>query len=361
MSDNYNDKAIGIWLLIVAIMVLIMIMVGGATRLTESGLSMVNWHPITGFLPPMNYAEWMAEFNAYKQYPEYLEVNAGMSLSEFKEIFWWEYGHRLLGRLIGLAFALPLLFFMAKRMVRVELKMPLFGLLALGGAQGLMGWYMVTSGLVDEPQVSHFRLAAHLGLALIIFMALLAQSLKLLRPKQQQSQDGLSQLDIQVRVVMRKRGIRKLKPYMFIFMGLVFSQAIFGAFVAGLDAGYAYNTWPLMDGAFIPPHAYQPPYLHNILNDPTAVQLSHRLMAYVLVGLAILIIIRMLRANSSYSPSVKGAIFILVSLVFAQTALGIATLISGVYIPLAVLHQGGAVLLLGAGVFVFNSMWREQV
>ena len=360
MDVKNNDKAIGIWLMVVAILVLLMIVVGGATRLTESGLSMVKWHPISGIMPPMDAGEWRAEFNAYKQFPEYIEVNAGMSLSEFKAIFWWEYGHRLLGRLIGLAFALPLLFFMARKMVRDELKMKLFMLLALGAAQGGMGWYMVTSGLVDEPQVSHFRLSAHLSLALVIFMALLGQGLMLLRPKTTLSKDGLSPLEFQVRGMMRTRGLNKLKPYIYIFIGLAFIQSVFGALVAGLDAGFAYNTWPLMDGAFIPAHAYTAPYLHNILNDPTSVQLTHRMLAYVLTLLTIVIIIRMLSANSSYSKPVKSAVFGMVALVFMQVGLGIATLISGVHIPLAVLHQGGAVLVLGAGIYVISSMWREQ-
>lgn len=355
-----NDKAIGYWLLVVAFLVFLMIVVGGATRLTESGLSMVNWQPISGTIPPMSVAEWQAEFSAYKQYPEYQQVNTGMSLGEFKSIFWWEYSHRLLGRLIGLAFALPLLFFMARRMVRDDLKMSLFALLALGAGQGLMGWYMVTSGLVDQPQVSHLRLAAHLSLALVIIMALLWQGLLLIKPKDPLLSKDLTPLEYQVKKLMRARGIKKLEPYIYGFIILAFLQSVFGAMVAGLDAGYAFNTWPLMQGAIIPNGAYQAPLLHSMFYDPMSVQLSHRMLAYGLLLLGGFILWKMLKTDSTYSKALKRSVFIMLGILAFQVVLGISTLLSGVLIPVAVLHQAGAVLVLGAGVLVSVSMWQDK-
>lgn len=355
-----NDKAIGIWLLVVAFLVFLMIVVGGATRLTESGLSIVHWKPISGTMPPMSVSEWQAEFTAYKQYPEYQLINKGMSLNEFKEIFWWEYSHRLLGRLIGLAFALPLLFFLARRMVKPKLKMPLFVLLGLGAGQGLMGWYMVTSGLVDEPEVSHLRLASHLSLALIIIVGLLWQALMLFRPKDTLSREGMSPLDYQVQTLLRNKGMNKLKPYIFAFIILAFLQSFFGALVAGLDAGYAFNTWPLMEGAFIPSQAYGAPILHNIIYDPMTVQLTHRLIAYGLLVLGLVILWRLWFNNSSFSSKMHQKIFIMLALLFVQVILGITTLLSGVYIPIAVLHQGGGVLVLASAVLVLSSMYKNN-
>ncbi len=364
MSDDNdkiarNDKAIGIWLLVVAFLVFLMIVVGGATRLTESGLSIVQWKPISGTIPPLSVSEWQAEFTAYKQFPEYQQINKGMSLDEFKSIFWWEYSHRLLGRLIGLAFALPLLFFMAKRMIRDELKMPLFVLLGLGAGQGLMGWYMVTSGLVDEPQVSHLRLAAHLSLALIIIMGLLWQGLMLFKPKDTLLSEGLTPLNYQVKSLLRKKSIKKLKPYVIFFVVLAFLQSFFGALVAGLDAGYAFNTWPLMEGAIIPAGAYNAPLLHNIFYDPMSVQLSHRMIAYALLVLGVFIMWRTFKNKPNFSTNMQKQIWLMLGLLFVQVVLGISTLISGVYIPIAVMHQGGGVLVMASGILVLTSMYKS--
>jgi cytochrome c oxidase assembly protein subunit 15 len=355
-----NDKAIGIWLLFVAFLVFLMIVVGGATRLTESGLSIVHWKPISGTIPPMSVSEWQVEFNAYKQFPEYQQINKGMSLSEFKAIFWWEYAHRLLGRLIGLAFALPLLFFMARRMVRDNLKIPLFGLLALGAGQGVMGWYMVTSGLVDEPEVSHLRLAAHLSLALVIFMGLLWQGLLLIKPKHHIEKKDMTVLQYQVTTLLLNKGIEKLRPYIYVFIALAFLQSVFGALVAGLDAGYAFNTWPLMEGAIIPALAYPSPILHSIIYDPMSVQLSHRMIAYVLFLLGSYIFWMVAKTNSGFTKSLRLKIFTLFALLVTQVGLGIATLLSGVHIPIAVLHQGGGVLLLGTGILVLACMYKKS-
>lgn len=321
-----NDRRIATWLLIVAGLVFAMIVVGGATRLTESGLSIVEWKPVTGTLPPMSEADWQAEFEAYKQFPEYTIRNRGMSLGEFKTIFWWEYGHRLLGRLIGLAFALPLLFFLAKDMVRRELKLPLFGLLALGGAQGLLGWYMVQSGLVHEPTVSHYRLAAHLGLALFILSALVWTAMRILHAPPEATHP-------------------RTPVYVLGFTGLVFLQSLMGALVAGMDAGLIYNEWPWMGEGLVPPDLLaMEPLIANLTENAAMVQFNHRMMAYLIAGLAVWLVWYLLRREGSMLLG-RGGMLLLV-LVGLQVMLGIWTLLAGVPVFLGTLHQGGAALVL---------------
>jgi cytochrome c oxidase assembly protein subunit 15 len=340
LTHNRDDRAIGIWLLVVAAMVFLMIVVGGATRLTESGLSMVNWQPISGTLPPFSQADWQAEFEAYKVYPQYQTVNRGMNLEDFKTIFWWEYVHRLLGRLVGLAFALPLLYFIARARVRRDLKMTLFFLLALGGSQGLLGWYMVQSGLVELPAVSHYRLAAHLGLALIIFASLLWVAFGLLRPGQGQED----------------RHFRRTAGWI---LGLVGVQSLMGALVAGLDAGRAYNSWPLMDGALVPDRMFElSPWWINFFENVAAVQFDHRMMAYILLGLATYLWV--LARRRPEPASLTTATGVLLVLLLVQAGLGIATLLAMVPVGLGTLHQAGGVLVLATSVFlVFESQARE--
>ena len=340
MTHNRDDRAIGIWLMVVALMVFLMIVVGGATRLTESGLSMVNWQPISGTLPPLSEADWHEEFAAYQAYPQYQTVNRGMNLEEFKTIFWWEYIHRLLGRLVGLAFALPLLFFIARGRVRPDLKMTLFFLLALGGSQGLLGWYMVQSGLVDVPAVSHYRLAAHLGLALVILASLFWVALGLLRP-------GRGQGDPNFR---RTAGW---------ILGLVSVQSLMGALVAGLDAGRAYNTWPLMDGGLMPDNMFElSPWWINLFENIATVQFDHRMMAYILVALAVHLWIAARRRPLPSSLKTGSAVLLILLLV--QAGLGIATLLATVPVGLGTLHQAGGVLVLATSVFlVFEAQERE--
>ncbi len=340
LTHNRHDRAIGIWLLVVALLVFVMIVVGGATRLTESGLSMVNWQPLSGTLPPLSETDWQEEFSAYKAYPQYLTVNRGMTLDEFKTIFWWEYMHRLLGRLVGLAFALPLLFFIARGRVRRELKMTLFFLLALGGSQGLLGWYMVQSGLVDVPAVSHYRLAAHLGLALIIFASLLWVSLGLLRPGQGQED----------------RRFRRTAGWM---LGLVGAQSLMGALVAGLDAGRAYNTWPLIDGGLVPERMFElSPWWINFFENIATVQFDHRMMAYVLLGLAVYLWV--LARRRPVPPSLRTGTGVFLVLMLVQASLGIATLLAMVPVGLGTLHQAGGVMVLATSVFlVFEAQQRE--
>ncbi|MGY8985889.1 MAG: COX15/CtaA family protein [Sphingomonadales bacterium] len=325
-SRSKNDKAIGIWLLWVAFLVFVIIIVGGATRLTGSGLSMVNWQPISGIFPPFSQEAWFLEFEAYKQYPEYIKVNIGMSLDDFKSIFWWEYYHRLLGRFIGLFFVVGLIYFLKKRMVRPKLKITLFFLLALGGSQGLLGWYMVQSGLVNEPDVSHYRLAAHLGLALFIIITLVWVGLNLLRPSYREGDKNIFRLAI-------------------FAIFLVFLQSILGAFVAGLKAGKIYNSWPDMNGDFLPEGAMSMvPWWVNFLDNNILVQFDHRIVGYLIVFLAIYIFV--ISKMNLVSMSVRRASKIFMHTSLLQMTLGILTLIMVVPIWLGVIHQGVAVILL---------------
>lgn len=332
-------RGLGLWLLIVALLVFAMIVVGGITRLTESGLSMVDWRPVTGLLPPLSEQDWRQAFEAYKQYPEYQVVNRGMALAQFKTIYWWEYAHRLLGRLIGLAFFAPLAVFWVRGAIPARYKPRLVGLLILGGAQGLLGWYMVKSGLVERPDVSHYRLAAHFGLALILFAALLWTALDFLAPR---------------------RGLRhpRLRRWAMGFFCLVFLQCVLGAMVAGLDAGLAYNTWPDMGGHFLPPMAFamEPAWI-NFVENPALVQFEHRLGGYLVAAAALALFLRSLR-NTIPAPAKLGA-FALVLIVAGQVILGILTVLHHVPVPLGALHQAMAVILL-AGAVMFVHMHRKD-
>jgi len=257
-----ESKSIAIWLGAVAALLFAMVVLGGVTRLTESGLSMVDWHPVTGWLPPLSDAAWQAEFSKYKTSPEYVKENSWMSVVDFKAIFWFEFLHRLLGRLIGVAFALPFFWFLARKQVPKALSPKLWLLLAFGGLQGALGWYMVKSGLVDRPDVSHFRLAAHLGLAFLIYGFILWLIFGLIQPEE----GGLDPLAVAI-------------------IGMTYVQILSGALVAGLDAGFIYNTWPLIDGHFFVtgPYDYQG-FWQNVLEDRKVVQFDHRMGANIVTG-----------------------------------------------------------------------------
>jgi cytochrome c oxidase assembly protein subunit 15 len=318
--------AVSRWLAFVAVLVFAMVMVGGVTRLTESGLSMVRWEPVSGAVPPLGEAGWQAEFDRYKASPQYREVNAGMRLADFKAIFWWEYIHRLLGRLIGLAFALPLLVFWWRRAVPAGYGWKLSGLLALGALQGAIGWWMVYSGLIDVPAVSHIRLAIHLIAALLIFASLIWVSRDL-------------------KALAADPAARPVKiPLLGIWaLCLLFLQFLFGAYVAGLDAGYAFNSWPLMGEALYPAGAeWMRPALRNFVDNPITVQFVHRWLAFVVAAAALWLAARAWRRGFRQESA------LLAAAVVAQILLGILTLLSGVRINIAVAHQGMAVLLLGA-------------
>jgi cytochrome c oxidase assembly protein subunit 15 len=262
------NRMIAAWLLLCCLMVFAMVVVGGITRLTHSGLSIVEWQPIVGTLPPLSEAAWEETFAKYRLTPEYLQVNKGMSLGEFKGIFWWEYFHRLLGRLIGVVFLVPLLWFVARRTIPPGYAWKLAGIFVLGALQGAMGWYMVQSGLVDDPRVSQFRLTAHLGLALAIFAAMLWVALTLLYPQ---------------RAAPAADARRPTRTLAFGVAALVFVMALSGGFVAGIRAGYAYNTFPLMNGDLVPPEIFMlEPVWRNFFWNMATVQFDHRLLAWML-------------------------------------------------------------------------------
>src|SRR4051812_3819846 len=318
--------AISNWLLLVALMVLAMVVVGGITRLTESGLSIVKWEPIAGALPPLNDAAWQAEFAAYKSSPQYQLVNTGMSLADFKTIFFWEYVHRLLGRTIGLVFALPLAWFAWKRAIPKGYGWKLVVILALGGLQGAIGWWMVASGLVNRPEVSHIRLAIHLLTALTIFSACLWVALDL-------------------RALARDPEARPARmPTAGIWALCALAlQLMYGAYVAGLDAGFAYNSWPKMGDEWFPSDTpMMRPFILNFVDNPIVVQFVHRWLAWLVAALVALLAATAWRAGRRRHAA---AILIAVAL---QISLGISTLLSGVALTLAASHQAMAVLLLAA-------------
>jgi cytochrome c oxidase assembly protein subunit 15 len=323
---SIRPRAMANWLLGVAGLVFVMIIVGGITRLTESGLSITRWDPVTGAIPPLNDADWEAAFALYRDSPQYSQVNRGMTLADFKFIYFWEYIHRLLGRLIGLAFALPLLWFALKRAIPRGYGWKLGALLALGGLQGAVGWWMVASGLVDQPEVSHVRLAVHLLMALAIFGLLIWVAMDL-------------------RTLLRSPVARPARVGLTAIwaLSLLAVQMLFGAYVAGLEAGYAFNTWPLMGDELYPAAApWMEPFVRNFVDNPILVQFVHRWMAFVAGGVIALL------AWQAYRRGHAKAAAMLFAAVTLQIALGIATIMSGVQLWLGVAHQGMAALLLAA-------------
>ena len=330
--------AVSAWLIAVAILIFLMVLVGGITRLTESGLSMVRWEPISGAIPPLNDGQWQAEFDHYRATPQYQIHNSGMSLADFKAIFFWEYIHRLLGRLIGLAFALPLLWFWWRREIPPGYGWKLGGLLALGAVQGAIGWWMVASGLVDVPEVSHVRLAVHLLTALLIFAAIVwvALDLRAWRKKSEAPPARIPLLGIWT-------------------LCLLFLQFMFGAYVAGLEAGYAFNTWPRMGEEWFPAQTVMlEPFLRNLADNPVVVQFVHRWLAFLVAGAALWL------AANAWRRGLRSEAATLASAVTAQIFLGILTLLSGVQIDIAVAHQGMAVLLLAATVVAAHRLGERR-
>lgn len=310
-----------------ALLVLTMVVVGGATRLTESGLSITSWKPISGTLPPLSAADWQAEFDAYRQIPQGVQ-NAWMGIEDFKSIFWWEWAHRFLGRVVGFAFAIPFLVFLVQRRFTWSLAAPLAGLFVLGGFQGFLGWWMVSSGLSQLTSVSQYRLAAHLFAASLLFLALIWVARRL-RP-----------------IETTPRATPAGWPVVLLLV-LVELQIVAGAFVAGLDAGMGYNTWPLMDGALIPSGlgAIDPAW-KNLFENALTVQFNHRMLAYVVAILAAVLVWRQWRRGGF--AGVHGWVPRIGVLVVLQIVLGIATLLHGVPISLALGHQALAFMLAGA-------------
>lgn len=332
-----RPRALANWLFFVAALIVVMVVVGGITRLTESGLSITQWKPISGAIPPLNNAQWQAEFDNYKRIPEYQQLNQGMTLAGFKAIFFWEYFHRLLGRLIGLAFALPLIWFAVRRAIPRGYGWRLVALLALGGFQGAIGWWMVTSGLSVRTDVSHIRLAVHLLVALITLAAIVWTALDL-------------------RVLARDPAFRPARlTALGAVAGLILLvQLLYGAFVAGLNAGLVTNEWPLMNGRFFPgPTIEGRPLLDALVNDPAIVHFVHRWWAWAAVA-ALVVLARATRGlDRRASIAIHSAFGI-------QILLGIATVMSGMNIALAALHQLVGALLVAATAWGAHVIGRRR-
>ena len=323
-----SRRTLAIWLFAVCSLIALMVVVGGLTRLTDSGLSITSWKPIHGALPPLSDAEWQEEFDAYRQIPQYRLLNKGMSLDEFKAIFWWEWSHRNLGRLIGFAFLVPFLVFLARRQIERALIPRLIALFVLGGLQGALGWFMVASGLTERTSVSQYRLVAHLSLALVIYVAILWTALPLWR-----------------RQWPPQASPHRLFPWAVALAVLIFVQIILGGFVAGLDAGFTYNTWPLMDGAIVPEGAYRTWFAP--FEDVTTVQFNHRIVAYILT--AAIVAFWWIGRRERLTGFAAQASNLLLAAVLLQVLLGIWTLLAVVPVALGALHQFGAVAVLTAG------------
>jgi cytochrome c oxidase assembly protein subunit 15 len=317
------------WLYVIAALVALMVVLGGTTRLTGSGLSITEWKPVTGIVPPLSEADWQAEFDKYKSIPQYQQINSGMSLNEFKLIYGWEWSHRALGRLLAIVFLVPFFWFVSRGLVDRALGWKLGGLFALGGLQGAVGWWMVASGLSERTDVSQYRLAVHLTLACFILAAIVAMATSL-----------------EVRRKERAPSAR-VRYGAIAILGLVFMQIFLGALVAKTNAGLTFNTWPLIDGNFIPPVASllaMNPWWKNLFENVLTVQFDHRMTAYALFALAAW---HAFNTERNTRPSPLGA-SILFALVTAQVMLGVLTLLWAAPLPLALLHQLGAIAVLVA-------------
>lgn len=324
------DRPIFLWLLVSAAMVLAIAVIGAVTRLTESGLSMVEWRPLIGALPPLSDADWTKLFDEYRATPEFQNKNSWMGLEDFKGIFWWEYIHRLWGRLIGLVYALPLAWFWLRGRLASWLKPWLLGLLVLGGLQGLIGWWMVRSGLVDDPNVSHVRLALHLGLAVLIYGMLLGLAERL-SPAPRLAAGGRLRLGSEIVTVF------------------AFIVILSGALVAGLDAGLVYNSFPLMGDQWVPDEVLQARDLAGFLSTPGPVQFLHRWLAKALAVL--ILVLWALARRAPLLPAQRVPLDLLAAMALVQVALGIATLLLQVPIALAAVHQAGALVLFGLAIW----------
>ena len=336
-----SQRAVRAWLFSVAALIAIMVLVGGATRLTESGLSIVEWKPVTGALPPLDQAQWEQAFEAYRQIPQYRQLNAGMTLSEFKTIFWWEWSHRLLGRVIGVVYLLPFLYFLWRGGMGAELKRRLWLIFGLGALQGAVGWWMVASGLSERIEVSQYRLATHLVLALLIFAAVVWT---------------LRRLSERPSLVVSLR----LKITSAALLVLTFAQLYLGALVAGLRAGLIYNTWPDIDGAFIPSGVrlwFEQPWWRNLFENTLTVQFEHRMTAYALFAIALLHAFDAIVSRAG--AAARGALW-LAAAVTLQALLGILTLINQVPLALALSHQAVAILVLTLAVLQAERLAGRQ-
>jgi heme a synthase len=337
-ASAQRARLLGAWLWCVAILVFAMVLVGGATRLTGSGLSIVEWQPVTGVVPPLSAADWQAAFEQYQAIPQYQRVNRGMSLEEFKTIYWWEWSHRLLGRLIGAVFLLPFLYFLWCGWVDRRLVLALAGIFALGAVQGAVGWWMVASGLAERVSVSQYRLAFHLTLACIIYLVLVWTAERTVAGARTGPGSGLP--------VARTPRLAIVAGAL---VALVIAQIYLGALVAGLRAGLIYNTWPLIDGSIVPPAKdlfFDAPLWRNFFENALTVQFDHRMLAYGVCILALVNLFDVLRSDRN-GPLVAGAGLLAVA-TLAQMAIGIITLMNSAPVGLALMHQAMALVVVTA-------------
>jgi cytochrome c oxidase assembly protein subunit 15 len=349
-------RLVGLWMRLVAVLVFAMVVVGGATRLTESGLAIVEWQPIAGVVPPLGEADWQAAFEKYKAIPQYERLNRGMSLDDFKTIYWWEWGHRLLGRLVGAAFLLPFLWFLWRGFVDRRLALALGSIFALGAVQGGVGWWMVASGLTERVSVSQYRLAFHLTLACIIYAALLWVADRVTAARSyglpQAGQGGLPGR-------LGSEPPRRLAYMAGVLLALVIAQIYLGALVAGLRAGLIYNTWPLIDGSIVPSAAnlfFDQPLWRNFFENALTVQFDHRMMAYTVAVLAFLHAIDAYRHVRTVATS-AGLVAVAV---LAQIMLGVLTLLQSAPIGLAMAHQATALVVLTAATLHACRVLRQR-
>ena len=337
MTTNNSQRAVAWWLFACCALVFLTLVVGGVTRLTHSGLSIVEWKPLIGALPPLSHADWLELFAKYQQTPEFIKRNHDMTLDGFQFIFWWEWAHRLSGRLIGVVFFVPYVWFLVRGQLRGALAGKVFGFFILGGLQGAMGWYMVKSGLVDDPRVSQYRLAAHLGLAFLIFGLMGWTGLGLLQQRSATSTPSFT---------------RRLGNWL---VALVFIMVLSGALVAGIHAGLAYNTFPLMNGDFVPPEIFMvEPLWLNFFTNMATVQFDHRMIAWLLMGLIPWFAWRIWRET----PAARPAAAALTLWLAVQVVLGIATLLLQVPVALGAAHQAGAMVLFGMVMWANHAIRR---
>lgn len=343
--EQASHRVVQLWLAVVAAMVAATAVVGAATRLTGSGLSITEWQPILGVVPPLSDADWQAAFDKYRAIPQYQQINKGMSLAAFQAIYWWEWSHRMLARTIGVVFALPLAVLLLRGAIPRRMVPRLLALLGLGALQGAIGWYMVASGLVERVSVSQYRLALHLAIAFLILGLIVWTMLDLADPRRRPPS-----------LATISGAGRRLAPAL---VGLCYLQVLLGALVAGLKAGLTYNTWPLMDGAIVPGGLLAlSPWWVNLFENPATVQFSHRLVAYVLAGAAIWHAWRL--AGRADDPHVRQTAVLLAALVVAQAALGVWTLLAWVPLWLGLAHQVGALAVVAVAVVHAHAISRAR-
>ncbi|MBH1974866.1 MAG: COX15/CtaA family protein [Rhodocyclales bacterium] len=348
-----TSRAIALWLFACCAMVFVTLIIGGMTRLTHAGLSIVEWQPLVGALPPLNAADWQTLFAKYQLTPEFRLRNHDMDLAGFQYIFWWEWAHRLSGRLIGLVFFVPYVWFIVRGQLRGKLAWQVLGFFVLGGLQGAMGWYMVKSGLVDDPRVSSYRLAAHLGLAFLLFGGMFWTALGVLQPRHAVSPAPTFTPTFAGQANV-SRFTRRLGA---VLIALVFVMVLSGALVAGIHAGLAYNTFPLMNGYIMPPETFQlHPLWHNFVHNMATVQFNHRTIAWILMALIPWFVWRVRKE----SPACHTIGLVLLLWLAVQVSLGISTLLLRIPVHLAATHQAGAMILFALVLWVNHAIRRKN-